>query len=304
MSVTKKIITAPSSDGIHTLAGVLYLPDGQPKGILHIVHGMTEYIGRYDRFMSDMAAEGYAVCGYDHLGHGQTARDDSELGFIADKGGWELLVRDTEQFRRAVEGEVGELPYYLMGHSMGSFIARLAAIENRLPDKLIIMGTGGKNPLAAPGLFLIETVKLFKGKKHISKFLDGMMFGDYDKSFDDDGAPSKWLTRDTEVRKRYSADKYCTFKFTASALGDLVRLLKYSNSRRWYARMDKDLPVLLVSGDRDPVGNFGKGVREVHDGLTRAGCNSTLILYPDGRHEILNDICYPDVKRDIVEFLS
>lgn len=304
MSVTKKNITAPSSDGVHTLAGVLYLPKSEPKGILHIVHGMTEYIGRYDRFMWDMAEEGYAVCGYDNLGHGQTATDDSELGFIADKDGWELLVRDTEKFRAAVEAEVGELPYYLMGHSMGSFIVRLAAVRTRLPDKLIIMGTGGKNPLAAPGLLLIEAVKLFKGKKHISKFLDSMMFGDYDKSFDDDDASGKWLTRDPEVRKKYSADKYCTFKFTASALGDLVRLLKYSNSGKWYKKMDKNLPVLLVSGDRDPVGNFGKGVREIQTRLAEAGCNSRLVLYSDGRHEILNDICYPQVKGDILEFLS
>ena len=304
MSVEKKILTAPSSDGIHTLAGVLYLPEGEPRGILHIVHGMTEYIGRYDRFMTDMAKEGYAVCGYDHLGHGQTARDDSELGFIADKRGWELLVRDVEVFRRAVESEVGERPYFLLGHSMGSFISRLSAVTNRLPDKLIIMGTGGKNPLAAPGLFLIGVIKAFKGKKHISPFLDKMMFGDYDKSFNDDDAPGKWLTRDAEVRKKYSADKYCTFKFTASALGDLVRLLKYSNGRKWYAEMDKSLPVLLVSGESDPVGNFGKGVREVHDGLVRKGCNSTLLLYPDARHEILNDICYPEVKKDILEFID
>ncbi|MBE6694781.1 MAG: alpha/beta hydrolase [Ruminococcaceae bacterium] len=304
MSVERRIIKAPSSDGIHTLAGVLYLPAGEVKGIFHIVHGMTEYIGRYEKFMQDMAAEGYAACGYDNLGHGQTARDDGELGFIAERRGWELLARDVAVFRNAVEAEVGEHPYILMGHSMGSFIARLAAARFTRPDRLIIMGTGGKNPLSAPGIMIIDAVKLFKGGKYISKFVDNLTFGDYNKSFADDGVPNPWLTSDIEIRKKYAADKYCTFKFTVSAMGDLVRLLKYTNSSSWYKTLECELPVLLVSGERDPVGNFGKGVREVHERLQKSGHNSTLVLYPDGRHEILNDTTYPKVKEDILQFIQ
>jgi alpha-beta hydrolase superfamily lysophospholipase len=254
--------------------------------------------------MTDIAAEGYAVCGYDNLCHGYTADNDSELGFIAHRRGWELLARDVAIFREVVENEVGKLPYFLMGHSMGSFIVRLASERFTAPDKLIIMGTGGKNPLAAPGLAIIGAVKLFRGERHISKFLDNMMFGSYNNGFTDDGVPGAWLTADTGVREKYYSDKFCTFKFTASATGDLVRLLKYTNSSSWYKNLNREMPILLVSGEKDPVGNYGKGVREVHEKLKQSGHNSTLVLYPEGRHEILNDVTYVDTKKDILRFLQ
>lgn len=304
MNVQKRSLNVPSSDGIHTLKGYLYLPEGDVKGIFHVVHGMTEHIARYDRFMTDMATEGYAVCGYDNLGHGYTADSDDELGFIAHRRGWELLARDVALFRGAVENEVGKLPYYLMGHSMGSFTVRLASERFTNPDKLIIMGTGGKNPLAAPGLMIIGAVKLLRGERHISKFLDNMMFGSYNNGFPDDGVPGAWLTGDVEIRRAYYADKFCTFKFTASATGDLVRLLKYTNSPRWYKNLSREIPILLVSGEKDPVGNYGKGVREVHEKLKQSGHNSTLVLYPEGRHEILNDTTYKKVKEDILQFIQ
>lgn len=304
MSVQKKSIGVLSSDGIHTLKGYIYLPHGEVKGILHVVHGMTEHIARYDRFMTDVAKEGYAVCGYDNLGHGYTAEADGSFGYIAKRRGWELLARDVALFRAAVENEVGKLPYYLMGHSMGSFIVRLAAERFTRPDKLIIMGTGGKNPLAIPGLMLIGVVKLFKGDKHISRFLDNMMFGSYDNGFADDGVSRAWLTADVDVRKRYDADKFCTFKFTASALGDLVRLLKITNSTRWYKRVDRDMPILLISGERDPVGSFGKGVREIYKKLKNSGHSVELALFENGRHEILNDTTYGDTRDRILVFIS
>ena len=131
-----------SSDKVHYLKGRIYIPEGSPKGLLHVVHGMTEYIGRYDGFMREMAEFGYITFGYDHLGHGMTAVDESELGFIAHKGGWNLLVDDVflfgNEIRKAMSGE--KLPFILMGHSMGSFIVRLTAARYQHHDKLIVMG--------------------------------------------------------------------------------------------------------------------------------------------------------------------
>ena len=139
--IEKKVL---SSDREHQLAGVVYLPDSAPKGLFHVVHGMTEHIGRYERFMRDLAAAGYITYGYDNLGHGKTARNESELGYIAPQDGWKLLVKDVEIFDRAMRAEYGEeLPLTLMGHSMGSFIVRLSAEISGYYDKLIIMGTGG-----------------------------------------------------------------------------------------------------------------------------------------------------------------
>jgi alpha-beta hydrolase superfamily lysophospholipase len=188
---------------------------------------------------------------------------------------------------------------------MGSFIVRLAAEKYVTPEKLIVMGTGGSNPAAGAGIALIGAIKLFKGEKHISKFVDSIAFGGYNKRFEDElsVAPSPWLTTDTEVRKKYAADKYCTFKFTVSAMGDLMRLLKLSNRKAWYRNLPR-IPVLLVSGEEDPVGNYGRGVCEVEDNLKKYGHSVTKILYSGARHEILNDFTYESVKRDILTFLS
>ena len=306
MTFEKKEFKVLSSDNIHKLAGVVYIPEGEAKGLFQVVHGMTEHIARYDRFMSDLASNGWICFGYDNLGHGNTANDDSELGYIASKRGWELLAKDVKIFYDAVVAEFGAegMKYCLMGHSMGSFIVRLATERFVKPDRLIAMGTGGANPLANIGLGLIGMTKLLKGDRYVSKLINKMAFGNYNDKFKNELAenPSPWLTSDAEVVKKYAADKYCTFKFTVSAMGDLIRLMKYSNRGAWYKKLPKDLPVLLVSGEDDPVGNYGKGVIDVYNKLREQGINADCILYSEARHEILNDFTYECVKRDIMTF--
>lgn len=308
MAVTKSEFSVLSSDRIHNLSGVVFLPTGEKKGFFQVVHGMTEHIGRYERFMCDMAEEGYVCFGYDHLGHGNTANGDAELGYIAKKDGWKLLAGDVKVYSEAVFAEYGKggLPYVLMGHSMGSFIVRLATENYVSPNKLIIMGTGGANPAADAGLALIGAIKALRGDKHISPLVDKLAFGSYNKRFGGGSADDQkpWLTNDAEVRKQYYLDKYCSFNFTVSAMGDLIRLMKYSNRGDWYKNLPKTMPVLLVSGEEDPVGNYGKGVREVCDKLKKQGIDTECILYEGARHEILNDFTYGKVKEDILDFCN
>ncbi len=300
----------PSSDGLHTLRGRVYLPKGTPLGFFHIVHGMTEHIGRYDRIMGDLADRGYIAFGYDNLGHGNTA-DAAELGFIAHKGGDDLLCQDVKAFSDAVRGsfapaEGNLLPYYLMGHSMGSFITRLAVVRYVTPDKYIIMGTGGKNPAAGAGLLLAKLIRTLRGERHISPLLDRLAFGGYNKRFGGGTRedPSPWLTRDPEVRVQYYKDPFCTFKFTVSAMGDLIRLMKNANRPAWFGAIPPTLPILLLSGEEDPVGDYGRGVTWVYECLKREGKQVSCILYPDARHEILNDSTYQAVLCDISAFLA
>ena len=308
MSYVKKEFKVLSSNGIHNLSGVVYLPKGEKKGFFHIVHGMTEYIGRYDRIMSELAEEGYICFGYDHLGHGKTANDKSELGFFASKGGYDLLCRDVKVFSDAVREEYDpnlDMPYYLMGHSMGSFVVRLATERYVQPDKLIIMGTGGANPAAGPGIALISLIKLFKGEKHISKLVYKLAFGGYNNKFKDDEnlSSQSWLSTDLSIRKKYMDDDYCTFKFTVSAMGDLMTLLQKCNRGAWYKNMPP-IPMLLVAGSDDPVGNYSKGVLDVENKLQKRGHNARAIIYKGARHEILNDFTYDEVKKDILEFVK
>lgn len=296
-----------SSDGIHTLRGRVYLPAGKPKGYFHVVHGMTEHIGRYDAFMRSVAEDGYIVFGYDNLGHGFTA-DEEDLGFIAEKDGWKYLAADVAKFAGSVRSEYekvyGKLPYYLMGHSMGSFIVRVASVYCIKPDKLIIMGTGGPNLASGAGLAFIKAVKKIKGDRYVSEAVDKLAFSAYGSHFDGDDK-NRWLTKDKDVLEKYAADPFCNFKFTVSAMGDLVKLNRVANSERFFEKTGRrGYPVLLVSGADDPVGDYGRGVSAVYRNLKANGAHVMIKLYKNCRHEILNDTCRDEVTRDIKKFLD
>ena len=295
----------PSSDGVHTLRGMLYLPE-EPKAVVQIVHGMAEHIGRYDAFMTYLAENGCIVCGHDHLGHGKTAENDDELGFFASKNGDALVCEDTLAFGKAVKEEYPDLPLILLGHSMGSFIARRTVhLHPEACDALIIMGTGGKNPLSAIGLGISSLIKATRGEKYISKLVLSVAFSTYNKRTGGEKYSFDWLTCDEKEIEKHDADKFCTFLFTVSAMRDLIRLQSLANSKAWYAEIRKDLPIFIVSGAEDPVGNYGKGVEEVYASLIAEGVTDvTRKIYPAMRHEILNEVNRQTVYEDILSFIS
>ena len=294
----------PSTDGIHQLKGKMYIPDGEPKGVFHVVHGMTEHIGRYDTFLKEMAESGYVVVAYDNLGHGKTAKDKSELGFIAKKNGWKKITDDVYAVSKIIKEEYPGLPYYLMGHSMGSFIVRnAAATYPDLMDKLIVMGTGGPMAATKPALGMLNTIKFFRGKRHISPLIEKLAFGEYNKGFGD-GSNGDWLSKNPEVRRVYNADKFCNYHFTVSAMYDLVKINDAVNKKKWFKKISKTLPILLVSASEDPVGEHSKGVKKVYKLLKKRGANVRMKLYEDNRHEILNDTARDEVIEDIKAFLS
>lgn len=297
----KKIL---SSDQKNTLSGIIYIPDGDIRGIFHLVHGMTEYIGRYEPLLSSLASAGYLCCGFDNLGHGNTAREE-DLGFIASKDGWQYMVDDVKLFADSVKAEYPNLPYILMGHSMGSFITRVAVARYpEIADKYICCGTAGKNPAAGVGLMLCNIIKAFRGERAISPFLENIAFGSYNKRFDGD-TKYEWLTKDREIIEKYAADKLCTFHFTVSAMRDLMTLLKLCNSKKCFNDTKNDLPILLIAGDKDPVGNYGKGVKEVYHNFKAAGKeDATIFLYENCRHEIHNDTCREQMTEDILKFIA
>ncbi len=308
----------PSSDGVHTLSGHVYLPDGfpdtRPRGVFHVVHGMTEHIGRYDPFLRAICKNGWLVCGYDNLGHGHTVKDSSELGYIAHKKGYEFLAKDVKKFSDAVREMYGvtDLPYALMGHSMGSFIVRYATGKGYVkPDRLIAMGTGGPNPIAGLGVAVIGLIKLLKGERYISPMIDKLAFGTYNSHFggvDPNNADPvegyKWLNTQRAPLEVYCADPLCAYQFTASGMGDLVRLTAKVNKKSWFRSFPAGIPILLVSGKDDPVGDYGKGIIKVRDRLSRRGISVEMHLYEGMRHEILFDACYPAVLSDISAFLQ
>lgn len=293
-----------STDNIHTLMGKIYIPKGELKGLFHIVHGMTEYIDRYEHLFSFLAENGYVAFGFDNLGHGNTARDKKELGFIAHEDGWKYLVYDSIAYVKAVKEMFPQKPLTLMGHSMGSFITRLAVEHS--PDiynKFIICGTAGPNPLCSIGLLLSKAIKTIKGEKHISKMVESLAFGSYNKRFEP-LTNYEWLTKDREIINKYINDEFCNYKFTVSAIIDLMKLLSNCNRNEWFKNIKKDLPIFLIAGEDDPVGDYGKGVREVYEKLKSQNCNVTLKLYKNCRHEIHNDSCKEEMFSDILKFIE
>ena len=309
MSYSKREFGFPSSDGKNTVMATVYAPeDGEVRAVVQLSHGMIDHTGRYEALADYLTGCGYVFAGNDHLGHGKTATDPSEFGYIADKKGYELLIDDVKRFADAViskytaeKGVSG--PYVLMGHSMGSFIARLATAKYKSPDKLIIMGTGGKNPLASPGLLIISLIKAFRGGHHISPLVQKLAFGNYTERFEGTD-PSRWLSTNQERLSAFHEDKLSGFFFTVSAMKDLVRMNRDCNLGRWYKAMPTSLPVLLVSGEDDPVGNYSKGVLEVEEGLKKKGVPVKCVIYKGARHEILEDFTHDDVVRDILAFVE
>ncbi len=305
MTQHQRRITFLSADGVSHVAGWIYVPEGTPRGVIQISHGMCEYFQRYHRFIADMVGEGFVVCGNDHIGHGDSSRPE-DYGHFGQKNGPRVLVEDVHHLTRLVKREYPNLPYFLFGHSMGSFIVRLdlARYGSEL-DGAIICGTGGSNPLAHLGVAVSACTAWFRGGHYRSPLLDRMFFGSFNKKCTPQRTDKDWLTRDEAVVDRYLQDPRCSFRFTACGYRDLSRLSLLANRRSWFRKLPKSLPILLISGDKDPVGRYGKGVHQVYRRLNKVGMqNVSIHLYPDARHELFNERNYDAVHRDVCLWLE
>jgi alpha-beta hydrolase superfamily lysophospholipase len=205
-----------------------------------------------------------------------------------------------------MKDEYKDLPIFLFGHSMGSFLSRIYALEYpESIDGIIIHGTGGKNPLLAMGKAVIKILKLFRGDRHRSKLVTALAFGSYNSTFPKEEGKNAWLTRDVASVAGRDSDPRTSFIFTLSAYGDLFFALGESNSARFYSDYPTSLPTLIMSGEEDPVGNYGKGPREVYDGLKKRGVyNLQLKMYEGARHELFNEINKAEVFEDIAKWLE
>ena len=297
--------TTTSSDGKTTLAAYKLVPEN-PRGMLQISHGMCEYILRYREFAQFLASEGILVFGHDHLGHGYSAKSTRDLGFTAHGGGAEFLVEDVHNLTLKMKQEYPDLPVILFGHSMGSFVAR-AVLEkySSTYQAAILCGTAGPGMPTAFGKAVTKHMMTFLGEHFRSKMLRRVCFGSYNKNCGAGCDRNAWLTRDEDVVKAYNADMLCKYNFTLRGYHDLFTLLDQVNREEWATTLSKDLPVLVVSGEQDPVGDWGQGVKKVAEALLAADMRDvTLKLYPDMRHEIINEIDRETVWTDLKEWLN
>lgn len=306
MNTTYETYTFPSTDSINTCSGIAVVPEGDVRALLIISHGMAEYIRRYLPFMQTLAAHGILCFGHDHIGHGTTVVAETDLGYMPRKTGAATLVadviRDAERFRACYS----DVPLILFGHSMGSFIARLAASDEKaaLFDALILSGTGGKNPLAGVGLTLLTLLCTVRGERAVSKTMHAMAFAGYNDRFEKRTA-FDWISSDPAVVDRYLSDPLCGFPFTVSALYVLISMLRDCNAEKTFRDTPDDLPILLISGRDDPVGGYGDGVHAVADAYRSAGCKHVShTLYTGARHELLNEPIAGQVTDELLSWLS
>lgn len=282
-------------------------PEGTVRGVVQIAHGIAEYAARYDAFAAFLAEHGFLVVANDHLGHGQSLRSPEALGIFAARGGWELAVDDMHRLYAQIHGEFPDLPYFLFGHSMGSFLTRSYLI--RYPGGLrgaVLSGTGQQPlPLLAAGRLMSALEVRRHSPDYQSALLNRMAFGSYNKAFEPRRTDFDWLSRDEAQVDRYVADPLCGFIPSAQLLHDMMCGIRFNQRPDQLARMDRDLPVLFLSGALDPVGAAGKGVGKAFESFRKAGMRElSLKLYPGGRHEMLNEINRAEVFADVLAWLE
>lgn len=305
MNFMKEVHKTKSTSGQGSITYYIYKPLHKPKAIVQISHGMCEYLERYEPFIDFLTSQDILVCGNDHLGHKNSAVSKDKLGYFAPKDGWKYLVKDLAKITYIIKASYPNLPYFLFGHSMGSFIARLYISQySSFIDGAIICGTSGSNPAIGFASLLTDLVCRIKGEFYRSTFIDTLMFGSYNRKYTNVKTKSDWISKDEAIVNAYIKDKNCTFIFTASAFRDLVKLLKLASSKAWYHAVPKNLPIFLISGDMDPVGNYGKGIREVERRLRNEHLTDlTVKLYKDDRHELINETDREIVFEDILKWI-
>lgn len=304
--MVKREFTVPSRDEKTDLHAVEWLPEGTPRAVLQIVHGVSEYVLRYEEFAAYLTERGFAVVGSDHLGHGLSVASGAKQLYFGPAGSWNTVVDDLETLRRRTGERFPGLPQFLLGHSMGSFLARTYLI--RYPGTVagaILMGTGQMAPAMVAGgraFCALECRRL--GEEGRSPAVQKLAFGAYDRAFAPNRTAFDWVSSDPAAVDAYVADPYCgenpSVGLFREMLGGIAFITKQSNVER----MNRNTPVLFVSGAEDPVGEKGRGVLRAYRSFQKAGVRDvSRKLYPGARHEILNDFCRQEVYGDLYDWL-
>lgn len=289
------------SKGAGKIHGCRWTPEESPKAVVQIVHGIAEFIERYDEFAAYLNGLGFLVVAEDHMGHGQSVGENGIQGYF--HGGWFTAVEDTMTLLRETQAAYPDIPYVLFGHSMGSFMAR--TILCKYPDSgisaAVICGTGWQPAaLLPPVTRFIEAVCRKDGEDKPSAFLENLVFGSYNKRVEHPRTAYDWLSRDAKIVDAYIAHPMCGFTPTAGLLREMMKGLTYIEKPAHLEAMKKDLPVFFVAGGDDPVGSYGKGVRHTVSQFRKAGMTDVSCrIYPLCRHEILNEINRQEIFEDI-----
>lgn len=296
-----------SRDREHKIHAVRWMPETEkPVCIVQIVHGMAEYIDRYDEFAAYLAGKGVLVVGDDHLGHGKSVLQGEPYGYFCREDAPTVLVRDEHRLKKMTQEQYPGIPYILLGHSMGSFITRNYLLRYGSGiNGAILVGTGMQSrPLLVCARTLAALQRVFCGPKHVSELLNVAAFGGYNKRIRQPNTICDWLSRNEENVRRYVEDPLCGFTFTVNGFQTLFQLIWNLHDEKKLKEMPKRLPVFFISGEEDPVGNYGQSVLQVYQSFKKIGMeNVQMKLYPEDRHELLNEVDRQDVFEDVYRWI-
>lgn len=294
------------SKGGGRIHGCRWEPKGQPKGVVQIVHGIAEYADRFESLAIYLTGLGYVVVAEDHMGHGRSVGEDCPQGYF--NGGWFAAVEDTRTLMRYSMSKYPGIPYFLIGISMGSFMVRtlLAKYPRSGVSGVVLCGTAWQaSGVLFTGRKACDMACRLSGEKMPSPLLQKLLFGGYNRGIPKPQSPNAWLCRDEDVVRFYDEDPLCGFAATAGLYRDMVEGLSYIQDSGNIGAMDKTLPVLFLAGDRDPVGNYGKGVLACAEAFRAAGMEQvTVKLYPEDRHDVLNELDKLTVWTDLVHWME
>ena len=304
----KKSIKYKSSNGKNDIHAIIWTPESEPVGVVQITHGMIEYIDRYDDFAKYLCKKGFVVTGNDHLGHGKSVDSEDEYGFMSLDNPANKMLYDMNRLRLIVSGQYPGIPYFMLGHSMGSYLMRKYIVKyGEHINGVILTGTGSEDAATtSAGLVMIRGLAKRYGWHYRSRLIENMTHTSPYLRFDLTGKDhtNTWITRDPEIAKKYYSDPLCTFTFTLNGYEALLTTVQYVCDKKNIAKIPKKLPMLIASGTEDPVGNMSKGVIKFYDQCNDAGIEDVeLSLYDGMRHEIINEIDRDIVYNDICEWL-
>ena len=296
-----------SADGKTAIHAVEWLPEGAPRAVLQVAHGVAEYILRYAPLGAFLAERGIAVVGNDHLGHGRSVAPGAARLYFGPKGSWNTVVDDLYAFRGMEGRKFPGVPYFLLGHSMGSFLVRTYLI--RYPgtvDGAVLMGTGQMPPAMVTAGQVVAAAESRKlGEDKTSPVVTRLAFDTYNKIFAPNRTGFDWLSMDQGNVDGYIADPLCGGNASVGLFRELLSGMKFVEDRRNVKKMNMNTPILFVSGSMDPVGECGKGVQRAFRSFQRVGVRDLRMkLYPGARHEILNDVCRDLVERDLLGWME
>jgi len=297
----------PSKDGNTEIHTIEWKPEGEIKAVVQISHGMVEYVDRYDEFANYLSERGIYVVGNDHLGHGKSIQSKTEYGFFHEKYGNAYVLGDMHTLRQRTMGKYPDVPYFILGHSMGSSLLRqyIQMYGNGLAG-VILSGAVAEQPAATLVLAkrLCRMMAFHKGWHYRSKLIDRMALGQYNKVFKHPITRADWVTSDPEKLQEYVSDPLCSFMFTVNAYYHMFSGLQALQRKEGMQLIPKTLPILLVSGSEDPVGNFGKGVKGIYQKYKQLGIEDVALrLYDGDRHELLNETDRLQVYQDLYDWI-